>query len=190
MARRKFDINSLPSNNLEPVEKDIPVIAAGRVKTRKGGFAGEVRTIGNSLFEEIILPAVKSAIVDFFSNGVSMVMFGRGSPGASGKHKAYHKPYTRRKKNRPRAGRQMVRQTEEVFEDIFFEHRDEAELVLGRMMELIAEYGRVTIGDLYQMCGLASNYTHERYEWNDLRGCRVQYTTEGYLIDFPEPYAA
>lgn len=192
MARRKFDINSLPSNDLEPREgKDVSVVTTGRVKTRKGGgLANEVRTIGNSLFEEIILPAIKSAIVDFFSNGVNMVMFGKDSMNRRG---GRHTAYNRMHKKRGTSGRQdrrssrNVTRTEEVFEDIFFDQRDDAEMVLGRMMELTAEYGWATIGDLYSLVGMSANYTHERYGWDDLRRCRIQFTTEGYVIDLPEP---
>ena len=118
-------------------------------------------------------------------------MFGRDSVGSHGRHTSYNSRYqqrTQRSSRRPR--RQKVRHVEHVFEDIFFDDRRDAEEVLGRMMELIVEYGQATMGDLHQMCGLASNYTYEQYEWNDLRNCRVIHSTEGYLIDFPEPYAS
>ena len=189
MARRKLDISSLPSNNQENIDKNLEVITTGRVKTAKGsGLASEVRNIGNSLFEEIILPAVKSAIVDFFSNGVNMVMFGRESMSRRGGRTNYNKMSRRRQPNRSRQApnRRRAQQVEEVFEDVFFDNRNDAEAVLGRMMELIADYGWATVGDLYSLVGLSTNYTHERYAWDDLRQCRVQYTTEGYVIDFPE----
>lgn len=188
MARRKLDIDSLPSNNLEEIDKDLKVVTT-KVKTSKsGGFAVEVRNIGNSLFEEIILPAVKSAVVDFFSNGVNMVMFGRESTNRGrSRHTAYNKMSRRRGPQRSRQPARRARQVEEVMEDIFFNNRDDAQEVLGRMMELINDYGWATIGDLYSLVGLSTNYTHERYAWNNLGRCRVQYTSEGYLIDFPEP---
>ena len=98
MARKKINLDALPSNNLDSSNvKDLSPVTSGQVKTaRSGGFAHEVRNIGNSLFEEIILPAIKSAIVDFFSNGVSMVMFGaNGQPSRRGRgqHRSYNKMY-------------------------------------------------------------------------------------------------
>lgn len=192
MARRKLDINALPSNNTEPIDKDLEIVTTGRVKTRGGkGITSEVRNISNALFAESVLPSLKTTFLDFASQALERLLFGGSSSvGPRGKHRPYHKAYNTRKKRHTRQPRPVIRQTEEVFEDIFFEHREDAEAVLGRMMELVAEYGRATIGDLYQMSGLSPNYVHERYEWNDLSGCRVQYTTEGYLINFPEPYAA
>lgn len=192
MARRKFDINALPSNNQDPIDKDISVIATpSRVKIRRsGGLANEVRKIGNSLFETIVIPALRGIVGDFFHSGIDMVMFRNDSVGSShGRHTSYNKRYKTRQKpwQQNRAPRQNVQQTEEVFEDIFFDERQEAEQVLGRMMEFVHEYGQATVGDLYNMCGLSPNYIHENWEWHDLHRCRVQYSTNGYVIDFPDP---
>jgi hypothetical protein len=192
MARRKFDINSLPSNDQNPTNKDIEVVATpSRVKTRKsGGLANEVRNIGNSLFSSIILPAMKGAVLDFFNDGLRMALFREDSPRGVGRPTAYNQRYkTRRQKpwQQSRAPQQNVQQIEEVFEDIYFDERREAERVLGRMMEFILEYGQATVGDLYNMCGLSPNYIHEDWEWHDLNRCRVQYSTNGYVIDFPDP---
>ena len=193
MARRKLDINSLPSNDSEPRDKDISVVTTGRVKTRKGGgLANNVRNIGNSLFANIVLPTIKSLVLDFFNDGLRMAMFGQDSSAGrrDGRHTSYNRMHNQRRNTRRtrRSSNRNVRRTEEVFEDIFFDERHDAELVLGRMMELIAEYGQATIGDLYSLVGLSPNYTHESWGWEDLRRCRIQFTTEGYLIDLPEPY--
>jgi hypothetical protein len=175
-------------------EKDISIVTTGRVKTRKGGgLASEIRNIGNSLFAEIIMPAMKGAVLDFFNDGLRMAMFGRDDINrrGSGRHTAYNRMHKKRgthgRDRDRRSSNRNVRQTEEIFEDIFFDDRNDAENVLGRMMELIAEYGWATIGDLYSLVGLSANYTHERYGWDDLRRCRVQFTSEGYVIDLPEP---
>jgi len=73
-----------------------------------------------------------------------------------------------------------------VFEDIFYDNRDDAEQVLGRLMETVAEFDVATLGDLYSMVGLTTNYTHESYGWDDLSGCTVHYSTNGYVIDLPD----
>ncbi len=192
MARRKFDIDSLPSNNLEPTDKDISVVTTGRIKTRKGGgLANTVRNIGNSLFAEMVMPALKAATIDFFSEGVRMLITGGESIGRRrGGHTSYDRMHNKRRQRVSRgrsSNRRNVRQTETIFEDIFFDERNDAENTLGRMMELIAEYGQATIGDLYSLVGLSPNYTHESWGWEDLRRCPILYTTEGYLIDLPEP---
>ncbi len=194
--RRRVDLNKLPSNSQRPkrkVGKKPTAITSGKIRTKKasGGFAKEVRNIGNSLFEEIVVPAIKSAIVDFFSNGVNMAMFGSGS---NTRRRDGRRPYnrmysgnSRRASPRRRGSRRAPERTEDVMEDIFFDDREDAKLVLGRMMELIGDYGVATIGDLYSLVGMASNYTHERWGWENINDSRVHYTSEGYLVDFPEP---
>lgn len=195
MAKRTLDIDSLPSNNIDPVEKDIVPVTTGRIKTRraKGGLASDIRNVGNSLFGSIVLPEIKTLILDFFYNGLEMMMFRESdSPVRRGKHRAYNAMYSTKSRRsslnrRGAVGTRTVDRTHAVYEDIFFENRGDAQEVLGRMMELVAEYGWATIGDLHSLVGLSSNYTHERYGWDDLRRCRVQRTTDGYLINFPEP---
>jgi hypothetical protein len=191
MARRKIDLERLPSNN--QMTSNRKAIIKGGVKTRPiGGVANKVRDIGNSLFEEIILPSLKSSVIDFFGEGIRMVINGRPDYRRTRRpdHQSYNNMYRQRRRpaqDRRRSSRKRPQQSEAVYEDIYFDRRDDAELVLGRMMELIAEYSWATIGDLYSTVGITSNYTHERYGWDNLQGVRVIYTTEGYVIDLPEP---
>ena len=192
MTRKKVNLNKLPSNSQSTSnDKEVTVITTN-VKTKKGGgLAREVRNIGNSLFEEIVMPSIKSAIVDFFSHGVKMMMFGQDQPSRFGSRpQSYNTQYRSQRRAQPRGrtpNRNIIQQTETVFEDVFFANREEAQLVLGRMMELVAEYGMATIGDLHSLVGLAQNITHEGWGWDNLSGVRVQFSSEGYVIDFPEP---
>ena len=81
----------------------------------------------------------------------------------------------------------LIAQPVEVFEDVYYPTRQEAEAVLGRMMELAVEYGGATIGDLYTLSGISQDVTHEDWGWVDLQGVRPQATSHGYIIMFPEP---
>lgn len=193
MARKRFDIDSLPSNNQEEPEP-LEIVTTGNVKTRKGGgLAKNIRNISNSLFSSIVMPAVKGLVLDFFNDGLRMAMFGRDNvarPG--GGHTNYHQMQERRHRQTRRVShnqpaRRTVPYVEDVFDDIFFDNRADAELVLGRMMERIAEYGWVTVGDLYSLTGLSPNYTSEGWVWYRLDQCRIEYTGDGFVIDFPEP---
>ena len=193
MARRRLGRGELPSNHKTvPNRREIEPVVRGKKRSRGSGLAVEVQSISNSLFAEIVLPAIKNAIVDFFSNGVAMMMFGQSNSGYGGReprHRSYDRPYRQRSPKRHRREPRYA-EPEEVFEDIFYRSRSDAELVLGKMMSLTADYGVATMGDLYNLAGLSSNRTHERYGWTDLGGTRVQYTpNDGYVIDFPEPEA-
>lgn len=192
--RKKIDIESLPSNNLTVSnEKRVEPIASGHSR-KKGNISTVVRDMGNSIFGEIILPGVKTTLVDSFESfmqvvmdGVRVSIFGGETTTRRGVgHTSYNKRYRKRREvyreRRRRVG------PEPLFDDIFFDHRREAELVLGKMMELVSEYGWVSIGDYYSLVGKTSNsYTHERYGWDDLRHTRIHFSSEGYLIALPDP---
>lgn len=192
MARRKINLDNLPSNNQTTPNRNR--IVKGGVRTQaRGGIANKIRDIGNSLFESIILPAMQDNAIDFFNEGVRMLIKGqsynvRPTP-KRGRHTSYDRmgAHKRRNAHRRSSPRRRPQEHEEVFEDVYFDERPDAELVLGRMMERIVDYELATIGDLYTMVGITSYITHERWGWRDLRHCRVIYTTEGYIIDFPDP---
>jgi hypothetical protein len=187
MSRRRFDLEQLPSNNkLISNDRGVRAVTTGRVKQRSSVYSN-VRNIGNSLFEDIVIPAIKSVISDFFSNALNMALFGESStPASKGSRRPYHRMYERRGVSNRHTPTKSAR-VEVMFEDVLYDTREDAELVLGRLLELIAEYDQATIGDLYSLVGLQSNYTHERYGWFDLSRSRVHFTSDGYLIDLPEP---
>ena len=188
--RNRVNLSRLPSNNeTTPNRKDLTPIVQGRTRKRGHGLAGEIQNIGNSLFAEIVVPAIEAGMLDFLTSGLSM-LFNRGANRGSQqpRRRSYNSMYTR--KTRSRRGSQQRRYSapeDPIFEDVFFDNREDAGLVLGKMMERTAEYGVATVGDLNNLVGLNSNPTYERYGWEDLRGTRVHYTSEGYLIGFPEP---
>ncbi len=191
MARRKIDLDRLPSNNQTTSNRN--KIVEGGVRTQaRGGIANKIRDIGNSLFESIVVPAMKDNVINFFNEGIEMLIKGERTTTRPrrGRHTSYHRmgAHERRNASRRRSSpRRRPQEHEEIFEDVYFDERADAELVLGRMMERIVDYELATIGDLYTMVGITSYITHERWGWRDLRHCRVIYTTEGYIIDFPDP---
>ncbi len=194
MRKKNVQLNKLPSNNLTtPNKKDVSPIISGGVKTRKGGgLARDVRNIGNSLFGELILPALKKMALDFLNEAGEQMLFKGQNVPRRGRHQPYNKLYREESRHgrsapRKRGVNKNIHRSQEVFEDVFLENRREAQLVLGRMMELIADYGVATVGDLYSLVGLGTNITHEGWGWDDLSQTRVNYTSEGYVIDFPEP---
>lgn len=188
--RNRINLGRLPSNNkTTPNREELSPIVRGRTHKRGSGLAGEIQNIGNSLFAEIIVPAIEAGVLDFLTSGISMLFNkGAGKPSQHSRRTSYNSMYTR--KTKARRGSQYRRYSEpedQIFEDVFFDNREDARLVLGKMIERTAEYGAATVGDLNNLVGLNSNATYERYGWVDLQGTRVHYTSEGYLIGFPEP---
>lgn len=189
MARRTINLDRLPSNN----EQEIEMVLKGSVRTRpRGGMANRIRDIGNSLFEEIVIPTLKDGFLNFAYEALVQLVKGSSSYSVRGRgeYTAYHKQYRqyrRRGTDRQKRDRRRAKRIESVFEDVYFDNRRDAEMVLGRLMEYVVEYGWATVGDLYHLVGLSSDTVHQDWGWTELVGIRVQYTTEGYIIDLPDP---
>lgn len=199
-SKRRSDLNRYPSNNRTPVEREDlqPIEPIGGIsKGTKKGLTNDVRVIANSLFETIMLPAIGEAVIDFFGSGirqlVTQMLSNFGGGGYQQRYRQEPRSYHRRYQRQPRQNlyreQRGVRRAErprEVFEDVFFDDRRDAEKVLGYMMEATENYGRTSVGDLYNLVGIDAKQTHEMYGWYNLSGTRVEFTNEGYLIGFPD----
>jgi len=160
-------------------------------------ISNEVRSISSNLFEDVLLPAVKTGISDFLTNAVEMLFWGSSQDGrrgnSRGRRRSYNTMYnggrSRYTPTRPQtrvAGRSLhVARTD----DIFFADREDAATTLSEMIERIAEYDWCTVGDLYNLVGISSlgDHTLERYGWDNLDNARLVRDGRGYRLDLPEP---
>jgi len=74
--------------------------------------------------------------------------------------------------------------------NIIFNTREEAVSVIGTMQELFTDYGAASLADLYDLCGLMSNYTDNASGWDnsdDISKFKVNRTQFGYELIFPKP---
>ena len=71
-------------------------------------------------------------------------------------------------------------------DDIIFDNRGEAEIVLSKMDEIIDTYGIVTIADFYDLAGVTGDYTTNNYGWTNIRNAEVVRVRDGYIIKMPK----
>lgn len=73
------------------------------------------------------------------------------------------------------------------YNDLIFNMRGDAELVLAKMWELLGTYRAVSIADMFDLAGVSSpnGYTDNKYGWTDLHDARVVRVNSGYIIDLP-----
>jgi|SRR3954464_3517466 len=74
------------------------------------------------------------------------------------------------------------------FDDIVIESRAEAEMVIDQLMEVVSRYGSATVADLYELVGLPTNHTDNRWGWTNLLGAGVTRIRNGFLLDLPDPH--
>lgn len=71
--------------------------------------------------------------------------------------------------------------------DIVLASRSDAEEVLTQLRALLNDYGFVTVSDLYDLVGITSKITDNKYGWTDLKTAVIKGVRTGYLLDLPIP---
>lgn len=70
--------------------------------------------------------------------------------------------------------------------DIILETREEAEVVLKRMNEIIEAYGVVSVADLCDLVGVSCNYMDNKYGWTNIRNAEPIGVRGGYMLKLPK----
>lgn len=180
-----------------PVEKPkVEKVITGTAKVKKNEMrrladifiAEDVTNVKSYVLTEVVVPAIKNVISDIVVGGVNMLFFGsttrKGGSGVRGQYVDYSSRFT--------GGSRFVDQRDESqnrpirsYEDIVLTTRGEAEEVLRRMDELVETYEKVSIADLFDLCGLSCEYTDNKYGWYNIRNAEVVRTRDGYKIKLP-----
>ena len=175
-------------------EKKLDKVVTGAKKKKKKSEArrflnifapDDAENVKSSILSDVIVPGVKAAIADV----ISIVLFGDtgriGSRKSGGSRIAYQKYYDDRRDDRREYGRPRAAVGFE-YDDIIFETRGDADLVLDQLESAIAKYEVASVADLYDLAGVTCrNYTANRYGWSDIQSAKVVRTSEGYVIRLP-----
>ena len=183
-------------------EKKAERVTRGAVTTRKRSLGrrffdifvdenvGDVKTY---LVYDVLVPAIKENIADLINSAVGMIFFGEATrrvvrrsngngTGSKVNYGGYFNGGTRTERI-PSYGRSRIAHN---FEDVVFETRADAELVLDGMADILQEYKQVSVADLYDLAGRSTEFTDNNFGWTDLRGARVTGSpTRGYVIELP-----
>lgn len=196
----------------KPEVKKVDRIVQGEVVRRKKPLGrrlfehfvgGETKGVWGYVAADVLIPAARDGVADAFHEAVDRIFLpdnrsrGRRSrrPG-NGPYIDYNKQYRRddpRGREDPRdrdGGRPSLSRRARAshdFDEIILPTRVEAEEVIDRMFDLVSQYEMVTVADLYDLVGLANNYTDEKWGWTDIRGAGVSRIKGGYLLDLPRP---
>ena len=194
-----MDINSLPSNSNNKTnkeEKKFEPVISGTVKTKKrseltkfaGSFVSEdVHTVKNYILSDIIVPELKALIDNVISNGIHTLLYGSSSgvKKKSGSEVSYRSYY-----ERPKASKVTYASSKSSsydYDDVIFETRGDADVVLERMREIIEHYNIVCVADFYDLSNSnIGTYTDNRYGWKNLDNAKVERVSEGFVIRFPK----
>lgn len=181
-------------------ERKLEKVVTGKVVKKKKGFFGRLSetffgddssTVGSYILWDVLIPAAKNTISDMVTTGIEMILFGEGRSSRgirrdrSRSYVSYTDYYKRGERDRDR---DRVRTKPNSFEDVVIESRGEAEEVLERLVEMIETYDVVTVADYYDLVGIDSSYTDNKYGWTNLNRANVARVREGYVVSLPRPY--
>lgn len=187
----KFKEEQRTSAQKRSVEK----VVRGQARVKKkngvskiaGSFISEdMHTVGNYILKDVLVPAIKDFIEDSITNGIRMILRGESAPRKSSSNAStvsYSRYYNNKDGDRFRPSNQT--NTVKSYDDIIFDSRGDAELVLTRMDEMIDQYGIVSVADMYEMAELSGEYTYNDYGWTDIHSANIVRVKEGYMIKLP-----
>lgn len=204
-------MQDFPSNSQKaqatdaPREKLAPVTSA-TTRGRKRGLgrrfkevfiAGSAKEAGISMVEDVIVPTLRSMVIEALQSGVENLFNGDRSSGTrrsrsaitnvSPGHVNYGGYSNPNKSTEVRTVSRKSRARHD-FDDIIIDNRNAAEEVLDQMFEQLSRFGRVSVADLYELTGIRSEHTDVKWGWTSLRGSKVvPLRSGGYLLNLPEP---
>ena len=206
IVQMEFPTNSHKAVKKEKVveEKKIVKVTSGKVVQKKKTlgkkftetFLGDnIESVSSYIIYDVVIPAAKSMISDTVSSGIEMLLFGetrsnkrarRDGSKSYVSYSSYYKDDTVRDKGRRYADRPTKQHARHNFDDIIIESRGEAEEVLSHLVDLTEDYGMASVADLYDLVGITSNFTDNKYGWDNLSGASISRVRDGYLINLPK----
>lgn len=158
----------------------------------------DLKSVARYVVSDVLLPALRNTIVDASTKGIERMMYGdsatrrRGyGPGGRVTYTSYQSPVSRGP-----AGSSIISRMAPSIErgprtnrysrdDFILASRDEADLVLERMNDILEQYEVVSVADLHDLIGYPTTHVENKWGWTYLGDVQVRQVREGYLIDFP-----
>lgn len=181
--------------NSEEEKHEVKKVVTGGVATKKKGglskLSGQIisedaKGVKNYVIMDVLIPAIKKAISDIVTNGIDIILYGEAghTKKKAGTYTAYNS--FSKSDSRPRA---RVSEAWDL-DDVIFDDRGDAEIVVDQMYELMDRYGYVLVADLYDLAGITPPYTANKYGWMSLKRIEViRARGGGYSINLPRPMA-
>jgi hypothetical protein len=165
-------------------------------------FGGDFKLAMRYVASDVLLPAFRNLLVDSVTKGAERVVYGevsgyRRRPTGYGPitRVQYNNPLMQQRPVDPRDPRQQAylpdqprlqRANRHHFNDVILISREEAELVVERMIDIIDKYDAASLSDLYVLLGLNSSPIDNKWGWTFLNNVEIRQVRDGFLIELPE----
>lgn len=182
--------DDIPSRNVTKVAN--ATLKKKSFLSKVGGvfFGSDTDNVGSYILYDILIPAAKNTLSEMVSSGIEMLLFGenRRTSVRRDRDKSYisYNSISRDRSDRDRSAAYRVRANHH-FDEIIIDSRAEAEEVLSSLVELIDTYGVATVSDFYDLIGMTSDFTDNKYGWKNLNRSSVNRVRDGYILSMPRP---
>lgn len=164
---------------------------------------GDVRTVGQTILMDVIVPALKEMIFNSGRDALSMFLFGDTRASRTGgirsigggitrDYTSYSSNIVSRARDRDRVD--IYRPEDSVkYNNLVFEIRGDAENILFNMRDYINTYDDIQIIKLYELVReqtgiqIPMNAQDAKFGWSDLTNACVRQVRGGYLLELPNP---
>lgn len=173
-------------------------VISGTVKTREnksrkflGNFiTSDANSVWEAIFTDVLVPSLKKLLSEGINTAADLFLYGesRGRrDGRSDSKVSYRKYYDDRYGDRRESERRSTSVRSRFdYNELVYETRGEAQMVLDHMRDTIDEYGLVSVADMYDFSGASAPFTSHDYGWTSLRAAEVRRVHDGYVLDLPK----
>lgn len=186
----------IPNSHEKPPKRAEKVVTK-EVTVKKESFGKKIfdifiaedwTAVKDYVIYEKFLPYLKDSLRDSLISGVDMIFGGGGqvrprssSTNSKTSYQSYYDKNSKTPSKKPSGfqGRHGV-------DELIFEDRYEAEMVLKKMIEILEQYDHVTVADYYEFADVPSDYTDYDWGWKSLETAQTVRLTSGeYTIKLP-----
>ena len=158
-------------------------------------IGGDARTAFRYMMLDVALPGIRDAVLETLQQGLEKLFLGdsrrrsgsttpQSGPYGYVNYSSYSRPS---RMSAPQRVMSRLGRSRHDFDEIILPSRTEAEDVIDQLFDLVSRYDTATVSDLYELVGITSSHTDQKWGWTDLRGAGISRTHDGYLLDLPEP---
>lgn len=165
---------------------------------------GTSDTLEDFVYDSLI-PDIKALAVHLLFSGIERAVFGDSRPPMHTRPPTYSVPGVHQNGTYSNYANRFVSQAKKVitaqvidqnvqhstglttYREVVCGAKHEADIIVEKMFDNIANYGWVKVADLYSMAGISSDPTHQSWGWDELPGATIIQRHDGYLIQLPPP---
>lgn len=194
-----IDFPSNSNKDRESIEKRavVPVTSGAKMREKSAfrkaasAFMNEdAGSVKNFIIFDVVVPAIKTLIVDIVENTVEMI-FGVSSTrnrSTGGNRNVPYASYYKSDNRNNRRNDPADRDSRPDTRDIEFPSRGEAEAALDELVDWIEHYGSVSISTYKELAGITGDFVDEKWGWTNLRTAYVKRLSGGsYILVMPRP---